>query len=76
MQMRIRLQDKITTPRVQGKARIYTLQQGCTNPGRQVAVAINCYMMARKICAASACNLVPVTLLSQFEVAPRTCKAF
>jgi hypothetical protein len=41
-----------------------SLQQGCTNPGRQVAVANNCYMVARNICASSAWDLIPFTLLS------------
>lgn len=41
-----------------------TIYQGCTNPGRQVAVATDFYMVATNICGSSAWNLIFVTFLA------------
>jgi hypothetical protein len=40
------------------------LQQGCTNPGHQVAVAIKFYIVVPSICGTSVPKLFLVTLLA------------
>jgi hypothetical protein len=40
------------------------LDQGCTNPGHQVAQTTEFYVVAANICGSSTCNLLYVTLLA------------
>ena len=43
---------------------LLVLKQGCTNPGRQVAVATKLRTVARNVCGSSLWNLLHLTLLA------------
>ena len=43
------------------------LLQGCTRPGRQVAVATKCFKMAPSICGSPVYNLLHVSRVNRFD---------